>query len=468
MLFRWFLIHASFVSWFAGIAASLTFLIACVRGRRGDPGEPRRVAGTVTLGAALLLLSAVVIYPWSQARPGETEARMLQVGIEAVQEEQVPHAHHVRGFTVGLGVMTLLALAAAWAPIRRRLLGKIAGAAGIGVFLLWLSVPCPVLIGRVFDPRNVPASLRTLVTAQADFRANDRDGNGKQDYWVGDVSGLYALTEGRDGRLMMLIDLSVAAADARPLPEGAHSGRYRGIDPFAVRVPKAGYLFAVIPRRADGRPYAQDLDGDGSAFESEDGYAFCAYPEDRRSGTLTFIVDEKGVVYRRKTERKPVDRWPGDPRGEGWIRVKEVTGRSAWEDDGPAGEVGCMGLIGALPLGLLAYLFVRRSSRWSLSGEAERGLHVTGVLAGFALWVLLVSPLLSSLWPRFDSLELKEAFHRGALGALMGILLSLPFLLALAWGAVWIRRGTMLRQAAAMIAVLGLAGGLYAAVLYWG
>ena len=32
--------------------------------------------------------------------------------------------------------------------------------------------------------------LRSLASAQADFRGNDRDGNGIQDFWTGDVAGL--------------------------------------------------------------------------------------------------------------------------------------------------------------------------------------------------------------------------------------------------------------------------------------
>src|SRR6185436_9860966 len=41
--------------------------------------------------------------------------------------------------------------------------------------------------------RNPSTSLETITSAQADFRANDRDGDGINQFWRGDIAGLYAL-----------------------------------------------------------------------------------------------------------------------------------------------------------------------------------------------------------------------------------------------------------------------------------
>lgn len=64
------------------------------------------------------------------------------------------------------------------------------------------------------------ASLKTLSVAEADFRANDRDWCSVNDFWTGDVVGLYTLTSAAvsgEGSAkdpsILLIELSVAAVD---------------------------------------------------------------------------------------------------------------------------------------------------------------------------------------------------------------------------------------------------------------
>src|SRR5438093_367005 len=41
------------------------------------------------------------------------------------------------------------------------------------------------------NERNASATLKSFASAEADFRANDRDNNRVNDFWVADVSGLY-------------------------------------------------------------------------------------------------------------------------------------------------------------------------------------------------------------------------------------------------------------------------------------
>ena len=55
-------------------------------------------------------------------------------------------------------------------------------------------------------------SLKTLATAEADFRSNDRDGNKISDYWTASVAGLYTMTNSalsKGANPLSLIELSV-------------------------------------------------------------------------------------------------------------------------------------------------------------------------------------------------------------------------------------------------------------------
>lgn len=60
---------------------------------------------------------------------------------------------------------------------------------------------------------HASTTLKTISSAQADFRVNDRDGDGVNQFWRADIAGLYALAPG-GGPAIRLIELSTAAADA--------------------------------------------------------------------------------------------------------------------------------------------------------------------------------------------------------------------------------------------------------------
>src|SRR5258706_2070588 len=64
--------------------------------------------------------------------------------------------------------------------------------------------------------RYGPTCLKCLCAAQADFRDNDRDGDGMNQFWRGDVAGLYTLVP-KNARptldAIKLIEISVASAD---------------------------------------------------------------------------------------------------------------------------------------------------------------------------------------------------------------------------------------------------------------
>jgi hypothetical protein len=96
-----------------------------------------------------------------------------------------------------------------------------------------LIVPGLQSSNRASNERNASINLKVITSAEADFRSNDRDKNGVNDFWTGDVSGLYSLDVG-DGPLK-LIPREVAEADAAPLKPLVPSP-----------VPFKGYLFRAL------------------------------------------------------------------------------------------------------------------------------------------------------------------------------------------------------------------------------
>lgn len=118
--------------------------------------------------------------------------------------------------------------------------------------------------------------MKTIASAQADFRANDRDWNHVNDYWRPDVAGLYALEV--QGHAIKLIELSVAAADDRAT---------LSMDAFAVKSTKAGFWYRALPH-ADEKTRGPDR------------FAACTYPESLTVGRYgTYVISEQNVIRRR-------------------------------------------------------------------------------------------------------------------------------------------------------------------------
>ena len=159
---------------------------------------------------------------------------------------------------------------------------------------------------RASNERYASSSHKPFASAAADFRDNDRDGNQQADFWVGDVASLYALET--NGEAIRLIELGVAEADAAPLRP-------------ATATPKAGYVFGVIPERADGTPLGEAGGLPGSGLRSADAFAFCAWPAayGAGGGKPTFLINQRGEVWMKDTGRGArLLRWPRDPKAEGW------------------------------------------------------------------------------------------------------------------------------------------------------
>jgi hypothetical protein len=152
--------------------------------------------------------------------------------------------------------------------------------------------------GRASNERNASASLKTICTAEADFRSNDRDDNRTNDFWVGDVRSLYYHRTG--GAEIKLIEPTVADADA-----GALSG--------AMPKPKAGYIAGGAVKR---------YGADESKSRNFGKFGFVAYPADYpMTGRLTFLVTEENTIWKKDTMGEPVTVMPERMTDEGWGKL---------------------------------------------------------------------------------------------------------------------------------------------------
>jgi hypothetical protein len=154
------------------------------------------------------------------------------------------------------------------------------------------------------NERNASTALAILVSAESDFRANDRDWNHIQDYWTGDVAGLYYVSV--EGKEIQLISRELAEADAAPL---------KPLVPAPV--PYHGYLFVAMDWDDTGdKPEAlkQDTDGTGAVRHREKA-AWCAYPSvPGRTGNWTYFyaigMDGECCLLGTYNEGRLVRRWP--------------------------------------------------------------------------------------------------------------------------------------------------------------
>lgn len=462
MLFRWLCLHAGTVLLVAGGAGALISIAHSFFHRKAPAQTESGVSRTVSWTGSLLLLAALLAWPTAFRAPGSFEATRLlsfadDAGLRGLRESHSPQLLRVGSFSIALAVVTALGLAGAWLPMDRRYRK---GAILMGVIVVvggWIFSPGTLASGRASNTRNPTASLVTIATAEEDFRSNDRNGNGRKDYWVGDVAGLYTLLHD-NSQPQRLIELTIAGADGRPLKKAP----WPGIETYALTGPKAGYWYAVIPLRSDGKAYAEDLDGDGIAVESEQGFAYCCYPDTEAAGRFTYIMNEEGRLYRKEIggKGKPVERWPSDLKSEGWTEGTGPMGPGWWEDSNPptAAAQLCLGA-GVLCLLVTIILGLRLSAK-APQGEGLRALQTTWLLIGAAAAILLIYPVLELNWPKFSSWDAEQRFKELASAGTMGALLPLPFLIAAAWAGARPGGDMPLRRAALILVAAGLLGGL--------
>jgi prepilin-type N-terminal cleavage/methylation domain-containing protein len=164
------------------------------------------------------------------------------------------------------------------------------------------------------NERNASTSLKTLSSAEADFRANDRDFNHINDFWTANVSGLYTMTSAAvpgatpnstTDPSIKLIELSIASADVDGVFHPA-GGENVALTNFAVESPKAGHWFVALRSDlsltpADGNPsYMQESIGKPAMGKVHHytRFGFAAFPDSRSAGKYAFMVNENNTIFR--------------------------------------------------------------------------------------------------------------------------------------------------------------------------
>lgn len=171
------------------------------------------------------------------------------------------------------------------------------------ILLVLVVVAVPTLrAGRRADnERRGAAALRQIANAEAAFRSQDSDNNGRNDYWTGDVSGLYRIAPSASADPIKLIDYDTALADGRRLRE------LRPGEPFSFRTDAlpneasralSGYHFQTLESFETRDAVNQPLN-DGTGHHAER-FGFIAYPESYgSSGQLCWMISESGLLYVR-------------------------------------------------------------------------------------------------------------------------------------------------------------------------
>jgi type IV pilus assembly protein PilA len=212
----------------------------------------------------------------------------------------------------------------------------------IAIIAIIAAIAIPGLLSsqRASNERNASTSLKTLSSAEADFRSNDRDWNHVNDFWTYNVAGLYTMTSsavsGNNANSttdpsIKLIELSIASADTDSQISGVLEDV--ALSNFAVASAKAGYWYMALitDNTLSGTvemTYKTDTGGTptmGSVHNTSK-FGFTAFPDSQSAGKYVFIVNENNTIFRSATSgavkttitnppgilAAPFDAWPDD------------------------------------------------------------------------------------------------------------------------------------------------------------
>lgn len=186
----------------------------------------------------------------------------------------------------------------------------------IAIIAIIAAIAIPGLLSsqRASNERNASTSLKTLTSAEADFRANDRDWNHVNDFWTGDVKGLYTMTSAAvtgnsnatTDPAIKLIELSIASADA----DGTRfpNGENADLSNFAVPSAKAGYWYQALVSDnsmtgSAEMTYKTDTGGTPTlgTCHNTSKFGFLAFPDSQSAGKYCFVVNENNTIFRSAT-----------------------------------------------------------------------------------------------------------------------------------------------------------------------
>lgn len=166
-------------------------------------------------------------------------------------------------------------------------------------------------------------SLNDIIKAQYAFKTKDIDANNINDYWTGDLSGLYRIND-KDGQAIQLITAALARADLKPLPENMVNflTKHVAIEPACF----LGYYYCAMILNDSLTPF--------SCFNKTE-FGFLAIPELYGvTGKRSFICSQDGNIYSKEIPLKRISnikdvpeglrKWPEpDPISAGWQLEKE-------------------------------------------------------------------------------------------------------------------------------------------------
>jgi type II secretory pathway pseudopilin PulG len=206
-------------------------------------------------------------------------------------------------------------------------LGEVLVIVAIVLVICAIAIPGLISSQRASNERNASTALKTLSSAEADFRANDRDWNGVNDFWTADVKGLHTMTSaavrGAGGAPtdppIRLIELSVAAADADGIffPAG---GENMPLGSFASPSARKGYWYAALLTDqtlsgASEMTYKTDTGGTPrmGAVHNTSKFGFVAFPDTDPAGKYLFRVNENNTIFREATTGSSRRGWATPP-----------------------------------------------------------------------------------------------------------------------------------------------------------
>ncbi len=185
----------------------------------------------------------------------------------------------------------------------------------IAIIAIIAAIAIPGLLNsqRASNERNGSGSLKTIATAQADFRSNDRDNNKVQDFWTGDLAGLYCIDNSSTGAAVpapvKLIEVSVALSDILPsvgLTTGGVNNYATPVTTYGTQSAKAGYWYRALVEdlqaTANGGNgvYAQNTGGAVEAKHNTSRFGATAmYESYGSSGNKVFVINEGNTMFKR-------------------------------------------------------------------------------------------------------------------------------------------------------------------------
>ncbi len=159
------------------------------------------------------------------------------------------------------------------------------------------------------------ASLDTIFKMNTQFRSNDSDNNGENDYWAENVWALYGM-KGPGGSRIELFNKSLAESDYEGDNDaiGTNPSSF-SVDSFSSATPKSGYYVSMFAGQTSsgtscggGECFTSDGDDNGGslscgstsgdAYRNDNRFGVSAFPSlYNNTGTKAYAIDQGGDKF---------------------------------------------------------------------------------------------------------------------------------------------------------------------------